>query len=408
MPLTPVRLLLALLAVLQAALGLRVVLRLVRTGLAARPVEPTGPVAEAVGSVAILVPTLNEERRLGACLDGLIDQGPEVTGIVVIDGGSTDETVGLARRYAALDRRVRVIDASPVPADWNGKAWNLQRGLDTLDPEIRWVLTIDADVRPRPGLAAALLDHATATDVAALSGATRQRLSGAAEGLLHPALLTSLVYRYGIPGGATSDPTEVQANGQCMLIRRDALATIGGFRGGQHSLCEDVTVARLLAAGGHRVGFAETRDLVEVEMYEGVRETWANWPRSLTMLDQSSGRSVAVRLAEVVFTQGLPLLIAVAGGISGSRSRHRFPTGGRPAAHSGPAGGGRAVALLTAVNRSLLGLRVGVLIGMARAYRRPPPTYWLSPLLDPAVAARLVQSALTRTHTWRGRSITRG
>lgn len=408
MPLTPVRLLLALLAVLQAALGLRVVLRLLRTGLAARPVEPTGPVAEAVGSVAILVPTLNEERRLGACLDGLIGQGPEVTGVVVIDGGSTDETVGLARRYAALDRRVRVIDASPVPADWNGKAWNLQRGLDTLDPGIRWVLTIDADVRPRPGLAAALLAHATATDVAALSGATRQRLSRAAEGLLHPALLTSLVYRYGIPGGTTSDPAEVQANGQCMLIRRDALAMIGGFRGGQHSLCEDVTVARLLAAGGHRVGFAETRDLVEVEMYEGARETWANWPRSLTMLDRSSGRSVAVRLAEVVFTQGLPLLIAVAGGISGSRSRHRFPTGGRPAAHSGPAGGGRAVALLMAVNRSLLGLRVGVLIGMARAYRRPPPTYWLSPLLDPAVAARLVQSALTRTHTWRGRTITRG
>lgn len=408
MPLTPVRLLLALLAVLQAALGLRVALRLLRTGLAARPVEPTGPVAGAVGSVAILIPTLNEERRLGACLDGLIGQGPEVTGILVIDGGSTDETVGLARRYAALDPRVRVIDASPVPADWNGKAWNLQRGLDTLDPGVRWVLTIDADVRPRPGLAAAFLAHATATDMAALSGATRQRLSGAAEGLLHPSLLTSLVYRYGIPGGATSDPAEVQANGQCMLIRRDALATIRGFRGGQRSLCEDVTVARLLAAGGHRVGFAETRDLVEVEMYEGVRETWANWPRSLTMLDRSSGRSVAVRLAEVVFTQGLPLLITVAGGIAGRRSRHRFPTGGRSAAHPGPAGEDRAVALLMAVNRSLLGLRVGVLIGMARAYRRPPPTYWLSPLLDPAVAARLVQSALTRTHTWRGRTITRG
>ena len=254
----------------------------------------------------------------------------------MIDGGSTDGTVALIREYAGRDARIRLIDATPVPDDWNGKAWNLQRGLDGDVSTTPWVLTIDADVRPRSGLAAALVARATGDGLTVLSGATRQRLSGPAEGLVHPALLTSLVYRYGIPGATTTDPDDVQANGQCMLIRRAAIDGIGGFRDGRHSLCEDVTVARKLAASGHRIGFAESGDLVDVAMYGGARDAWANWPRSLTMRDQFSGHAVAVRLAEVALVQGLPVLVTAL--TVALRRRHRYPKPGRGRGKSGRAG----------------------------------------------------------------------
>lgn len=393
-----------LVGLVQALLAARVVLRLIRTGGRPRVTAPATGVVDQ-GSVTVLVPVLDEEGRLGPCLEGLVAQGPEVAEILVIDGGSRDDTVALARQHAGRDPRIRVIDASPVPADWNGKAWNLQYGLGQGRVGTPWVLTVDADVRPRAGLAAALVAHAVTNDVTALSGATRQRLSGATEGLVHPALLTTLVYRYGIPGTATSDPDDVQANGQCMLIRRDALEAIGGFADGRHSVCEDVTIARRLARGGHRVGFTETGDLVDVAMYASAGDAWRNWPRSLSMRDQFAGHAVATRLAEVAFVQGLPLLLT--GGAALSKRRHHYPSGSLSTTGRDHSRARRAVELVIALNRGLVMLRIGVLFGMVRAYERPPFTYWLSPILDAPVAVRLVQSALRRTHTWRGRSISR-
>ena len=54
-------------------------------------------------------------------------------------------------------------------------------------------------------------------------------LSGTAEGIVHPALLTTLVYRFGIPGHVTRRVAEVQANGQCALYRCEPLECSGGL-----------------------------------------------------------------------------------------------------------------------------------------------------------------------------------
>ena len=44
--------------------------------------------------VSILLPVLNEAERIERCLDGLMLQPNEVSEILVIDGGSTDERNG--------------------------------------------------------------------------------------------------------------------------------------------------------------------------------------------------------------------------------------------------------------------------------------------------------------------------
>jgi dolichol-phosphate mannosyltransferase len=242
------------------------------------------------------------------------------------------------------------------------------------------VLGIDADVRPRAGLARALVAHAARVGVPALSVATRQRLSGAAEALVHPACLATLVYRFGIPGHATRDVAAVQANGQCFLARRADLLATGAFDAARASLCEDVTIARTLAAAGVPVGFYEAGDLVEVGMYAGWREAWRNWPRSLPMRDHYFGRRGWLGLAEIVAVQALPLPAFVGAGALG------------------------VAPAFVAVNGALAAMRLGVLAGMARAYARRPWTYWLSPLADLPIAARVVQSALASRHVWRGRS----
>ncbi|MDP9470078.1 MAG: glycosyltransferase [Chloroflexota bacterium] len=380
-----IRPLLVTLTVVQAALGARVVWRLVRTARGSR-ISAAADI-ETGERVAVIVPVLNERSRLGPCLEGLIAQGEEVVQILVVDGGSTDGTPDLVRNYAARDHRIRLIDASSVPDGWNGKAHGLQIGLEQAPPDAAWILTIDADVRPAPLLACSLLAHAQAKQVPALSAATLQELSGAAEGLVHPALLATLVYRFGIPGRATARLSEVQANGQCFLVRRDVLERGGGFQSVRDSLCEDVTLARRIATMGHPVGFFETDGLVSVAMYAGWHDAWRNWSRSLPMRDRYWGAAGPLGLAEVALVQALPLALTPL----------LLPI------RADRVGGAAYV-----INAALAAVRLGTLAGMARAYRHQPWTYWLSPLADLPVAAQLLASAVRREHRWRGRPIVRG
>jgi dolichol-phosphate mannosyltransferase len=373
---------LVLLTLLQILAGARVVARLARTARGERIRTSDAPSPDA--RLTAIVPVLNERDRLGPCLAGLIAQPNEVVEILVVDGGSTDGTQGLISRFAACDDRVRLIDASPIPPGWNGKTHGLQAGLEHAHPAARWILTIDADVRLEPTLARSMLAHACRTEAAAISVATLQRLSGTAEGFLHPALLTTLVYRFGIPGQATRHVAEVQANGQCCLFQREPLEECGGFAVARTSLCEDVTVARALAAEGHTVGFYEADGLVSVAMYASWREAWQNWTRSLPLRDRYSGPTGWFGLMDIALTQALPLPLLFL--------MRWFAPGQRVA---------------QVVNAVLLMVRLGVLIGTARAYPRRPWSYWLSPLTDLPVTMQLWRSAFRSRHLWRGRLLIR-
>ncbi len=413
----PVGTALLLLAVAQAGFGGRVLARLARTatGERVRAVPLCGASGEA--RVSVILPVLNEVSRLAPCLDGLLAQGEEVREILVVDGGSTDGTLDLVAGYAGRDTRVRLIDATPIPPDWNGKAWGLQVGLGQSAPESDWVLTVDADVRPQPGLTPSLVAHAQQTGIPALSLATVQELSGWDEGLIHPALLTTLVYRLGSPGGATRRVDAVQANGQCFLCRRDVLVDVGGYVSTRTSRCEDVTLARHLAAAGHAVGFYESEVPVYVRMYASGWEAWQNWPRSLPLRDQYAGASPLLGLLEVSLVQALPfpLLLGLILSLSG-RWGHRAAAGktgapaGAPVARSPWLHGARLLVTLLppAVNGGLVAVRLGVLVGTARAYRGRPWSYWLSPLCDVPVAVALWHSLFRRRHVWRGRTMISG
>ncbi len=369
----------------QALLGARVLWRLARSAKGERILAPETLKEPPGACVSVILPVLDERWRVSSCLEGLLAQGAEVGEILVVDGGSCDGTQEVVSGFVRRDPRVRLLDASPIPADWNGKAWGLHMGLEHARPDTNWILTVDADVLPRAPLTRALLAQARRRDLPALSVATLQDIEGTSEGLLHPALLTTLVYRFGIPGGIMRRVQDVQANGQCFLFRRDALLACGGFTPARDSICEDVTIARMLVSRGYPIGFYEAGDLVRVRMYNGWRETWQNWTRSLPMRDRFSGPSALVGWLEVALAQALPLplfLILFAAGCSGS--------------------------LLFAVNGFLAATRIGVLFGTARAYHRRPWSYWLSPLCDLPVALALGRSALRRRHVWRGRVLIRG
>ncbi|WDD94791.1 glycosyltransferase family 2 protein [Burkholderia sp. FERM BP-3421] len=83
----------------------------------------------------------NAGRRLAECLDAL----SFADAIVVVDGGSTDDTVAIAQARGA-----RVI----VAPDWPGFGPQKNRALAALDTD--WILSIDTDEIVTPDLAASI------------------------------------------------------------------------------------------------------------------------------------------------------------------------------------------------------------------------------------------------------------
>ena len=61
--------------------------------------------------VAIITPTLNEERFISRCLDSIINQSFvfEKMDIMVIDGGSTDRTENIVRNYQKYYKNIRFL-----------------------------------------------------------------------------------------------------------------------------------------------------------------------------------------------------------------------------------------------------------------------------------------------------------
>jgi dolichol-phosphate mannosyltransferase len=340
-----------LLRLAQAGAGAVVLARLAR----GRSRRPPLAAARTPERVSVVIPARDEAARIGPCLAGLAgDAG--VAEVIVVDDGSTDATAAIAVAAGA-----RVVAAGRGEG-WVGKPWALQRGLEAASGDV--VVALDADTRPRPGLIGALA--AALEDADLVTAGARFEHAG----WVHPAMLATLVYRFG-PADAPAPVARLVANGQVTAFRREALLAAGGFAAAAGHLTDDVALARALARAGWRVAFRDGGGLVEVAM------TPREWARSIALADVTAPPALAADVAVVWLAQGLPVLRLLAG---------------RP---------GR-------LDLALLALRLALLPALAGSYARRGPAFWLSPLADPVAAAALTRGAVRPARSWRGRTYPAG
>lgn len=233
---------------------------------------PRGPGPEGA-LVSILIPARDEAANIGPCLEAALAETGVPIEVVVMDDGSTDGTAEIVRRMAERDRRLRLMQAPPLPAGWSGKMHACAR----LAEEARGthLLFIDADMRLFPGAAAALAGHAARHRLALVSGVPRQRIGTIGEGLTVP-MINLLLMGY-LPGGGrafTRLPGFAAGCGQMMLFERGAYRAVGGHAALRATLHDGLNFPRLLRAAGHRTEMVEGAPLATCRMYRGFREAW--------------------------------------------------------------------------------------------------------------------------------------
>lgn len=356
------------------------------------PIEPRKSEPELLAQVSIVVPTLNEAERISPCLAGLSRQSYEVREVIVVDSNSQDGTPDLVKAVAQKDPRFRLMTDDPLPLGWVGRPWALHNGFLHSSEQSEWILGIDADTQPSPGLVAGLVRTAQAEGYDLVSLSPQFILKYPGECWLQPALLMTLLYRFDPAGVNTQVAERVMANGQCFLCRRSVLAQMGGYTSARSSFCDDVTLARNIAAQGFKVGFLDGAKVLKVRMYEGAIQTWNEWGRSLDLKDASSTAQLWGDLWLLLSVQALPLPVILS---------YLFLSPPLPLSPSPPL-------FLLGLNLFLLTIRFALLFAIAPSYDRTQATggwlFWLSPLADPLAVLRIFLSAFHTPTQWRGRS----
>ena len=286
--------------------------------------SPAGAGRGGAPVVSVIVPARNEEASLGACLQSLVSQAGVEHEIIVVDDASTDHTCEIARSFPG----VRVIEAAPLQPGSTGKCNALACG--SRQARARWLLFTDADTVHLPGSLAASLQEAQEHQAALLSYSPQQEVHGFWEKAVMPVIFAELTRVYRTE--EINDPAApaAAANGQYLLISREAYGAIGGHAAVMRSLLEDVELARAVKRSGRRIRFRYGGGRVRARMYRSFAQLREGWTKNLALLFDSPLRLALLRGGEfIVIVAGAavtivaaarlqPTAAVVAGGIAGA------------------------------------------------------------------------------------------
>jgi glycosyltransferase involved in cell wall biosynthesis len=277
--------------------------------------------------VSIIVPARNEEANLAACLESLIAQTGIPYEIIVVDDASTDRTPEIAQSFANRERNhheregtasavpstapfddrgfspaVRVIPGGSLPENWTGKNNAMSAGAKIA--KANWLLFTDADTVHAPGSLARAVAEAAEHSAALLSYSPAQEVHGFWERAVMPVIFAELATTY--PPQAVNDPASpiAAANGQYVMISREAYDAVGGHTTISSDLLEDVALARLVKRSGRKIFFRYAPDAVRTRMYRTFAQLREGWTKNLALLFPRPRTLAFLRMAEFLLIVG--------------------------------------------------------------------------------------------------------
>lgn len=227
-------------------------------------------------TLTVIIPARNEAARIGETLRVLLLQQYPGLRIIVVDDRSDDGTLDVVQQVCLGDDRVSTMRIDELPAGWMGKSHALWCASQRVDTD--WILFLDADCHVFPRGLANAMRYALRRKADVLSLWPRDGSLGFWERLLLPLCGAMIVIWYGRSARDSSGAVAF-ANGQFILVNRDAYMKVDGHRAVRSAIIEDVPLAKRLKAHGFRVLSAVGAEVCVVRMYESLSELVRGWQR---------------------------------------------------------------------------------------------------------------------------------
>jgi glycosyltransferase involved in cell wall biosynthesis len=336
--------------------------------------------------VSAIIPARNEEASIARAVESVAAQ-LEVGEVIVVNDQSTDRTRAILAELATHIPKLKVLETGALPAGWVGKNYAVAIGAAAATGE--WLLFTDADTYHYPGATRRALSDAVDHDAVLVSYSPEQEMKTWWERALIPFVYCRLAANFSF--ARVNDPTrpDAAANGQFILVLREAYEAVGGHAAVAREILEDVALARLMKRKRYGIYFAAPIGIVRTRMYRSFGAMWQGWTKNLYPLVGGDGNSLFFECIEVFPLAEAGLLIV---------ALLRFA-------------GVRALPLAAAV-----GVLAGVLLGKhlayaAALYRNLYPTSYIEyyVLGSALYSAALIESWWNNSYgkvTWKGRAYT--
>ena len=218
--------------------------------------------------ISILFAARDEEEKLPAALNTLLEIDYPDLEVIAVDDRSTDATGRILDGFAKTHPRLRVVHVADLPRGWLGKPHALEKAFEASTGE--WLLFTDADVRFRRDAlrrAVALakqhkLDHLTLLADVEMSG------------FWETVLLTffGLAFHLGNnPGGVSDENSRAYVGvGAFQLMTRMAYEASGTHRRLAMEVVDDMKLAKMIREAGFCSGVGVSEDAVVVRWHAGL------------------------------------------------------------------------------------------------------------------------------------------
>jgi glycosyltransferase involved in cell wall biosynthesis len=336
--------------------------------------------------VTAIIPAKDEEATLADCLASVRGQRYPVLEILVVDDRSTDRTAAIAREFARDDPRIRVLAVDSLPAGWTGKTHALHVAAEQARGDWFWFL--DADTRHAPENLAIVMEYARAHGAALASLLPEMRCETFWEGVVQPLGSIALMQSFPLLLVNNDRSPLAFANGQYLLIRRDAYEAAGGHRAVRDRFVEDIGLATRVKRLGLPIRVALARGIGSTRMYASLGQLVRGWSRILyDALGRNAWRLSLRVLDLLVFSQSGHVALAASLWLLARGASWPFP---------------RWLLALSLIHH-LLAYTV-----MRRVYRLSVPRsrsvgwYPVGNLVLDAILLRAIWMCLTGRVTWRG------
>ncbi|MDX2036703.1 MAG: glycosyltransferase family 2 protein [Isosphaeraceae bacterium] len=267
------------------------------------PVEPL---------VTVVIPAKDEEASLRGCVESVLAQTYRNMEVLIVDDRSTDRTPEIARGLAAADSRVEVISIDSLPPGWTGKTHGLHVASHRARGE--WYWFVDADTRHDPASLSVVMEYARSKNARLASLLPEMRCETFWERVVQP--LAGIVLMQSFPLFRVNndrDPTAF-ANGQYILIEREAYRSAGGHAEVRDRFVEDIHLARRVKRLGMPIRTAVARDLGSTRMYTSLSGLTRGWARILyDALDRNPIRLALKALDPLIFSQTAHIVFVASG-----------------------------------------------------------------------------------------------